>query len=62
MTTTRPPLPPFDKDSAIKKVRIAEDSWNTRDPEQVSGGYTPDSVWRNRSEFINGRQAIIPVS
>lgn len=59
MSTTRPPLPPFDKESAIKKVRLAEDSWNTRDPEKVSGGYAPDSVWRNRSEFINGRQAII---
>jgi nuclear transport factor 2 (NTF2) superfamily protein len=59
MSTTRPPLPPFDKESAIKKVRLAEDSWNTRDPEKVAGGYTPDSVWRNRSEFVTGRQAII---
>jgi uncharacterized protein len=59
MSTTRSPLPPFDKESAIKKVRLAEDSWNTRDPEKVAGGYTPDSVWRNRSEFVTGRQAII---
>jgi uncharacterized protein len=59
MSTTRPPLPPFDKESAIKKVRLAEDSWNTRDPEKVAGGYTSDSVWRNRSEFVTGRQAII---
>ena len=59
MSTTRPPLPPFDKESAIKKVRLAEDSWNSREPERVAGGYTPDSVWRNRSEFFNGRDAIV---
>jgi nuclear transport factor 2 (NTF2) superfamily protein len=59
MSSTRPPFPPFDKDSAIKKVRLAEDSWNSREPEKVASGYTPDSVWRNRSEFVNGRDAIV---
>ena len=56
---TRPPLPPFTRDSAIEKVRKAEDSWNTRDPARVALAYTPDSVWRNRSEFFSGRAAII---
>jgi len=55
----RPPVPPFDRDSAIQKVRLAEDSWNTRDPERVSLAYTVDSVWRNRAEFITGREAIV---
>jgi nuclear transport factor 2 (NTF2) superfamily protein len=55
----RPPLPPFDRDSAIQKVRLAEDGWNSRDPERVSLAYTADSVWRNRSEFIAGREAIV---
>jgi nuclear transport factor 2 (NTF2) superfamily protein len=55
----RPPLPPFDRDSAIQKVRLAEDAWNSRDPERVSLGYTVDSVWRNRAEFITGREAIV---
>jgi uncharacterized protein len=55
----RPPLPPFDRDTATKKVRLAEDAWNTRDPEKVAGAYTVDSVWRNRSEFLTGRKAII---
>jgi nuclear transport factor 2 (NTF2) superfamily protein len=62
MTTTeafRPPLPPFDIDGAVKKVRLAEDAWNTRDPERVSLAYSPDSVWRNRSEFFAGRAAIV---
>lgn len=54
----RPPLPPFDADSAAKKVRMAEDAWNTRDPERVSLAYTPDSTWRNRAEFLAGREAI----
>lgn len=61
MTTTeapRPPLPPFDIDGATKKVRLAEDAWNTRDPERVSAAYSPDSAWRNRSEFLTGRAAI----
>src|SRR5262245_40168652 len=55
----RPPFPPFDAESAAKKVRLAEDAWNTRDPEKVSLAYTPDSVWRNRSEFLTGREAIV---
>jgi len=55
----RPPFPPFDIESAIKKVRLAEDAWNTREPERVSLAYTPDSIWRNRSEFLTGREAII---
>src|SRR3954447_17825242 len=57
--TPRPPLPPFDADSAIKKVRMAEDAWNARDPQRVSLAYSPDSVWRNRSEFLQGREAIV---
>ena len=55
----RPPVPPFDRDSAIKKVRLAEDAWNSRDPERVSQAYTLDSVWRNRAEFVTGREAIV---
>ncbi|HET9860238.1 MAG TPA: nuclear transport factor 2 family protein, partial [Nocardioidaceae bacterium] len=55
----RPPVPPFTKDDAIKKVRGAEDGWNTRDPERVALAYTEDSRWRNRSEFLNGRTEII---
>ena len=55
----RPPLPPFDIDGAVKKVRLAEDAWNARDPERVSLAYSPDSVWRNRSEFMAGRAAIV---
>lgn len=54
----RPPLPPFTEDTARQKVRAAEDAWNTRDPAHVALAYTPDSRWRNRSEFIAGRQAI----
>jgi uncharacterized protein len=57
--TPRPPVPPFDRDAAIKKVRLAEDAWNSRDPEKVAGAYTIDSVWRNRSEFFSGREAIV---
>jgi nuclear transport factor 2 (NTF2) superfamily protein len=56
---SRPPLPPFTHDSAVEKVRKAEDAWNSRDPARVSLAYTPDSVWRNRSEFITGRSAIV---
>jgi uncharacterized protein len=56
---TRPPLPPFTREAAIQKVRMAEDSWNSRDPEKVSLAYTLDSRWRNRSEFVNGRAEII---
>lgn len=55
----RPPVPPFTRETAIQKVRLAEDSWNSRDPERVSLAYTVDSRWRNRSEFVNGRQEII---
>jgi uncharacterized protein len=55
----RPPLPPFDRDSAILKVRLAEDGWNGRNPEKVSLAYSIDSSWRNRSEFVVGREAIV---
>jgi nuclear transport factor 2 (NTF2) superfamily protein len=55
----RPPFPPFNAESAALKVRMAEDAWNTRDPERVSLAYTQDSVWRNRSEFLSGRKAIV---
>jgi nuclear transport factor 2 (NTF2) superfamily protein len=55
----RPPLPPFDSASATLKVRLAEDAWNARDPERVSLAYATDSVWRNRSEFLEGRPAIV---
>lgn len=54
----RPPLPPFTQDTAAQKVRLAEDAWNHRDPERVSMAYTEDSQWRNRAEFITGRQEI----
>ena len=57
--STRPPLPPFTRESAILKVRLAEDAWNTRDPEKVSLAYTIDSRWRNRSEFLTGREQIV---
>jgi nuclear transport factor 2 (NTF2) superfamily protein len=56
---TRPPLPPFDSTTAAQKVRMAEDAWNTRDPEKVAGAYTVDSRWRNRSEFVTGREEIV---
>ena len=55
----RPPLPPFDATAAAQKVRMAEDAWNTRSPERVSLAYTRDSSWRNRSEFLSGREAIV---
>jgi nuclear transport factor 2 (NTF2) superfamily protein len=57
--SARPPLPPFTRESAIQKVRLAEDAWNSRDPEKVSLAYSPDSRWRNRAEFINSREAIV---
>ena len=57
--TTRPPLPPFTRETAIQKVRLAEDGWNTRDPGKVALAYATDSRWRNRSAFINGRNDII---
>ena len=56
---TRPPLPPFTPETAVQKTRLAEDAWNSRDPEKVSQAYTPDSQWRNRTDFINGRAEII---
>ena len=62
MTTsseTRPPLPPFTRESAIKKVRAAEDGWNTRDPERVALAYSTQSRWRNRAEFVVGREQIV---
>jgi len=58
-TESRPPLPPFSLQDARLKVRKAEDAWNSRDPEKVSMAYTPDSLWRNRSEFIAGRKEIV---
>ncbi|TAK99634.1 MAG: nuclear transport factor 2 family protein [Aquabacterium sp.] len=54
----RLPLPPFSREDAIKKVRLAEDAWNTRDPQRVAMAYTPDSRWRNRAEFPQGRKQI----
>lgn len=54
-----PPFPSFTQETAIQKVRMAEDAWNARDPEGVSVAYTADSVWRNRSEFLIGREAIV---
>lgn len=59
MPDQRPPLPPFDADSAARKVLAAEAAWNTRDPERVALAYTPDSVWRNRDLFLQGRAEII---
>ena len=55
----RPPLPPFTAETAAQKVRLAEDGWNSRDPESVSLAYTVDSVWRNRNQFVRGRLAIV---
>ena len=54
----RPPTPPFTTETAPQKVRMAEDAWNTRDPARVALAYTPDSQWRNRAEFLQGREAI----
>ena len=55
---TKPPLPPFTLETALQKVQAAEDAWNTRDPERVALAYTIDTEWRNRSEFLSGREAI----
>ena len=55
----RPPFPPYTTETALQKVRAAEDAWNTRDPERVAMAYTEDSRWRNRTEFVNGRAAIV---
>ena len=59
MSAPRPPLPPFNAETAAEKARKAEDAWNTRDPERVALAYTEDSKWRNRSEFFSGRAAIV---
>ena len=59
MSEQRPPLPPFTFETAVEKVRKAEDAWNTRDPLRVALAYTTDSIWRNRSEFLVGREAIV---
>lgn len=58
-TEARPPLPPFTADTARQKVRLAEDGWNSRDAQRVALAYTPDSLWRNRAEFISGREQIV---
>ncbi len=55
----RPPLPPFDEQTAIEKIRLAEDGWNSRNPEKVSLAYTEDCFWRNRAEFVSGRDDIV---
>jgi hypothetical protein len=55
----RPPVPPFDEASARQKVQAAEDAWNTRDPERVAAAYTPDTRWRNRDEFLEGRDEVV---
>ena len=59
MSDQRPPLPPFTRETALEKVRLAEDGWNSRDPAKVALAYTVDSRWRNRAEFIHGREPII---
>jgi nuclear transport factor 2 (NTF2) superfamily protein len=59
MDDARPPLPPFDFETAAQKVQAAEDAWNTRDPERVALAYTPDSVWRNRDVHVVGRAEIV---
>ena len=56
---SRPPLPPFSAETAEQKARMAEDAWNSRDPARVALAYTPDSRWRNRAEFLQGREAIV---
>lgn len=56
---SRPPLPPFTLESALQKVQAAEDAWNSRDPARVSLAYTPDTEWRNRADFVNGREQVV---
>ncbi|MDP9991092.1 nuclear transport factor 2 (NTF2) superfamily protein [Variovorax boronicumulans] len=56
---SRPPLPPFTLETATKKVQAAEDAWNTRDPVRVSLAYTPDTEWRNRADFVHGREEVV---
>ena len=58
MSEQRPPLPPFDAATALQKVRAAEAAWNSRDPQRVAGAYSPGSEWRNRDEFLQGREEI----
>ena len=55
---SRPPLPPFNAETAVQKVRMAEDAWNTREPPRVALAYTTDTLWRNRAEFLQGREAV----
>lgn len=55
----KPPLPPFTLETALQKVQLAEDAWNSRDPERVSLAYSIDTEWRNRSEFVNGRDEVV---
>ena len=57
--TDRPPLPPFTRETAMQKARMAENAWNIQDPEKISLAYTEDSRWRNRSEFLYGREEIV---
>ena len=59
LPASRPPLPPFTLETAAQKARMAEDAWNTRDPDRVALAYTSDSRWRNRAEFLQGREAIV---
>jgi len=59
MSESRPPFPPFDRETAAKKVQAAEDAWNTRDPQRVAMAYTPDTVWRNRDTFVSGRDEVV---
>ncbi|PTS81537.1 DUF1348 domain-containing protein [Sphingomonas sp. HMWF008] len=56
---SRPPLPPFTDETAAQKVRLAEDAWNSRDPARIALAYTPESQWRNRADFVVGREAIV---
>ncbi|MGW6016330.1 nuclear transport factor 2 family protein [Streptomyces sp. NPDC055210] len=57
--SSRPPVPPFTHESAVEKVLLAENGWNSRDPQKVALAYTPDSKWRNRAEFVRGREQIV---
>jgi len=58
MSEKRFPVPPFTRETALQKVQLAEDAWNTKDPEKVALAYTVDTEWRNRTEFVNGREAV----
>jgi nuclear transport factor 2 (NTF2) superfamily protein len=59
MSESRPPFPPFTRETALRKVQAAEDAWNTRDPHRVAGAYTVDTVWRNRDTFVHGRDEVV---